>query len=65
MRWSAIAVGPIALVLSAWPNLHGNPQGHFLPLWLRVTVAFAWKPVALAARPTTHPCANPAQRRTR
>jgi uncharacterized protein DUF998 len=66
MRWAAIVIGPIALVLSAWPNLGGNPQGHFLPLWLGVTVAFAWMSFALAdaARSTTYPSAYPAHGRT-
>jgi hypothetical protein len=66
MRWSAIVVGPIALVLSAWPNLGGDPQGHFQPLWLGVTVAFAWMSFALAdaARTATHPSADPSHGRT-
>jgi hypothetical protein len=56
MRWSANVIGPIALFLSVWPNLGGNPQGRFLPLWLGVAVAFAWMSFALAdaARSTTH-----------
>ena len=40
-RWFSIVAGPASLVLAAVPNA-GNPEGRFLPLWLAVTVAFAW-----------------------
>ena len=42
MRWIALAVGPLAIILSMLPNIGGNPQGRFLSLWLGVVVAFGW-----------------------
>lgn len=42
VRWMAVLVGPAVLVLSIWPNLAGDPQGRFLPLWLGVILAFLW-----------------------
>ncbi len=46
-RWAAIVVGPLAVALSTLPNLAGNPQGHFLPLWAGVTLAFLGVSAAL------------------
>ena len=40
-RWFSIVAGPASLVLAAVPNA-GDSEGRFLPLWLAVTVAFAW-----------------------
>lgn len=40
-RWISIVAGPVSLVLASAPNA-GDPDGRFLPLWLAVTVAFAW-----------------------
>ena len=40
-RWFSIVAGPASLVLAAVPNA-GDPGGRFLPLWLAVTIAFAW-----------------------
>lgn len=40
-RWFSIVAGPASVVLAAVPNA-GDPEGRFLPLWLAVTVAFAW-----------------------
>jgi hypothetical protein len=42
LRWSAVLVGPVVLVLSTWPNLGGDPQGRFWPLWAGVALAFGW-----------------------
>jgi hypothetical protein len=60
MRSAAIAAGPVVLVLSAWPNVGGDPQGRFWPLWLGVCVAFGWVSFALAdaAGARTHSLAD-------
>ncbi len=31
-----------SLVLSMWPNLSGEPDGRFLPMWLGVVVGYLW-----------------------
>jgi hypothetical protein len=35
-------VGAVVLVLSALPNLSGDPEGKFLPLWIAMVLAFFW-----------------------
>ena len=53
-QWIAVAIGPAVLLLSIWPNLGGDPQGRFWPLWLGVALAFGRLSLSLAdaARPT-------------
>jgi hypothetical protein len=50
-RWAAarIAAGVIVLALNAWPNLGGDPEGKFAPLWVGVALGFGWTS-AIAAR---------------
>jgi hypothetical protein len=47
-RWAAVAIGPAVLLLSTWPNLGGDPQGRFWPLWIGVALAFGWVSLSLA-----------------
>ncbi|MPZ90019.1 MAG: DUF998 domain-containing protein [Actinobacteria bacterium] len=35
-------VGVVVLALSAWPNLGGDPEGRFGPLWVAMVLGFAW-----------------------
>jgi hypothetical protein len=53
--WSAYSLitGLVVLPLSAWPNLGGDPEGRFLPLWAALVVGLAWAsamPARLLAR---------------
>ena len=66
MRWVAIMVGPVALVLAVLPDIGGDPQGRFLPLWLSVAVAFGWVSFVLAdvARTLTSVSTEPLTRST-
>ncbi len=38
-------VGVIVLALSAWPNLGGDPEGRFGPLWVALVLGFSWASV--------------------
>jgi hypothetical protein len=38
----AYAAGAASLVLSMWPNLDGQSDGRFLPLWFGVTIGYLW-----------------------
>lgn len=29
-------------MLSAWPNLGGDPAGRFAPLWVALVLGFGW-----------------------
>lgn len=60
--WSAgsAVTGVAILPLSVWPNLTGDPEGRFLPLWVAMVLGFAWASLvaarlAVAARTTTVP----------
>lgn len=66
MRWTAVIVGPLAIGLSVWPNIGGDPQGRFWPLWLGVAVAFTAVSWALFdARPrSSDPSPHSTSRRT-
>ncbi len=35
-------IGVVVLVLSALPNLGGDPEGAFLPLWVAMVLGFGW-----------------------
>jgi hypothetical protein len=35
-------IGVVVLGLSAWPNLGGDPEGRFGPLWVAMVLGFAW-----------------------
>jgi hypothetical protein len=41
-KWAAISVivGVIVLALSMWPNIGGDPEGRFGPLWVAMMVGF-------------------------
>jgi len=47
-RWTSMIAGPVALVLASWPNLGGEPDGRFLPMWAGVVIAFGWLSAVLA-----------------
>jgi drug/metabolite transporter (DMT)-like permease len=38
----AYAAAAASLALSMWPNLGGQPDGRFLPLWFGVTIGYLW-----------------------
>jgi hypothetical protein len=42
--WGAasVIVGTVVLVLSMWPNMSGDPEGRFAPLWVAMVVGFGW-----------------------
>ena len=42
--WSAFCVvtGAVVLLLSMWPNLGGDPEGRFGPLWAAMVLGFGW-----------------------
>lgn len=42
--WSVVCVviGVVVLALSAWPNLGGDPEGRFGPLWVALVLGFGW-----------------------
>lgn len=61
-RGVALVVGPVAVLLSTWPNVGGTPQGRFWALWGGVALAFGWLSWSLAdavSRPAPRPSAAP------
>jgi hypothetical protein len=42
--WAAAStfVGVVVLVLSMWPNMGGDPEGRFGPLWPAMVIGFGW-----------------------
>lgn len=40
-RATWVAAGS-SLVLSSWPDLGGDPGGRFVPMWVGVTIGYAW-----------------------
>jgi hypothetical protein len=42
--WAALSlsVGVVVLALSLWPNIGGDPEGRFAPLWVAMILGFAW-----------------------
>lgn len=41
-RWAGaiVVVGVVVLVLSMWPNMGGDPEGRFAPLWVAMVLGF-------------------------
>jgi hypothetical protein len=67
--WAAysLATGVVVLPLSMWPNLGGDPEGRFLPLWVALVVGTAWMSataarLALAGGDVTPPTLRPRRR---
>ncbi len=48
--WAAYSVvtGVVVEALSWWPNLGGDPEGRFLPLWVAMVAGFGWASVVSA-----------------
>ena len=48
--WAAYSVvtGVVVEALSWWPNLAGDPEGRFLPLWVAMVAGFGWASVVSA-----------------
>jgi Protein of unknown function (DUF998) len=44
----AYASAVLSLVLSMWPNLGGEPDGRFLPMWIGIGIGFAWTSLMFA-----------------
>jgi hypothetical protein len=42
------ATGVLVLVLSALPNLGGDPEGRFGPLWVALVLSFGWASATMA-----------------
>jgi hypothetical protein len=60
MQLVAYAAAAASLVLSMWPNLGGEPDGRFLPLWFGVAIGYLWTSLmfidlARSARPGNRP----------
>ncbi len=43
-----VITGVLVLALSAWPNLGGDPEGRFGPLWVAMVLGFGWASVMSA-----------------
>jgi hypothetical protein len=39
---TSVIVGIVVLSLSMWPNMGGDPEGRFAPLWAAMVVGFGW-----------------------
>jgi hypothetical protein len=39
---AGVVMGVLVLALSTWPNLGGDPEGRFGPLWVALVLGFAW-----------------------
>lgn len=42
MRLTSYLAAVTSLVLSLWPNLGGDPEGRFLPMWVGIAIGYAW-----------------------
>jgi hypothetical protein len=48
MFWVTCLAAGSSLTLSLWPNLAGNPDGRFGPMWVGVTIGYAWTSLLFA-----------------
>lgn len=48
--WAAYSTvtGVLVLPLSVWPNLGGDPEGRFMPLWVALVLGLGWLSAAAA-----------------
>jgi len=48
MCWVTYLAAGSSLILSLWPNLGGVPDGRFGPMWVGITIGYAWTSLLFA-----------------